>query len=79
MSKFVETKTVTTTTIKSTVDGKLPNCADISVVSNGHGVELVIGAPFDKRKACYFQKSSLKTLIEELNEIHDAMEYPYDL
>ena len=78
MSQFVETttRTITEKRIKTMVDEFGPGCTQMSVVpaDNNTEVELVIGAEYENAYCYYFSKKTLGELIEELKEIHDAME-----
>lgn len=71
MSNFIETTTVKT--IKTVIDGKTSNYADISVKPSGKYINLVIGAKYDNNFCCEFSKTGLKDLISDLQEIHDVM------
>lgn len=69
-------KTETKKVIQDVVDGRLPNCALMSVKSSGcsSSVVLVIGAKWENRFGYSFRKPELQKLIDILQEIHDAME-----
>lgn len=70
-SQFVVTKK----TVATVIDGKGPlySCMSVSTIS-GRSIELVIGARYDHRCACAFNKIGLGELIDILSEIHEAME-----
>lgn len=70
-------KTVTTTSLTSAINltPKVLLWADtsLSFSSDGKHVNLVIGASFEDRGACSFNKESLANLLKMLQEVHDLM------
>jgi hypothetical protein len=73
-SKFVET--TTKTVIKESIDALLPNHALISIKPNGESmgsIQVVIGANYSNKRACYFNKVAVGKLIGELTAIHAVM------
>ena len=67
------TDTVTKTRIKEVTDGRLTNNALISMDYNGDTIHLVIGARWGNKESCCFSKQHLRKLIEELQNVYDAM------
>lgn len=75
---FVKTETVVTTStetkINYVVDEAGPGGVYMSVQPDGfYGLQMVIGARWDKRCAYFFCKETLAELIGNLQEIHDLM------
>jgi len=62
------------TTVPTIIDGWLPNGANISVGKFGSSVELLIGAKYKDRVACYFGKKSLLALAEQLKQVAETLE-----
>lgn len=57
------------------IDGSGPQCVSMSVVPDRmDGIHLVIGARYDDRCACAFNKDGIKELIDTLSEILEALE-----
>lgn len=71
VTETVETKVVKKVNYAKNVYFK--NGANISLVKSGTTIELVIGAHYDNRVACYFGKKSLLTLAETLKEIAETL------
>jgi hypothetical protein len=74
-SKFVETVTVTSSSVKESIDSRTAGNALISIKPNSTGsrIELVIGAEFEKRRCPFFTKDNLGKLIEDLKAVHSVM------
>ena len=75
---FVKTETVVTTSnetkINYAVDESGPGGVYMSVQPDEfYGLQMVIGARWDKRGAYFFSKETLAELIGNLQEIHDLM------
>ena len=61
--------------VATVINGSGPQYADMSVVADDMGgIRLVIGARYDDRRACAFNKDGIKELIGILTEIHEALE-----
>ena len=68
-------KVVTSTTLVSKIDGRLPNHADFTVeVVSRQSIKLVVGARYKDRVSCAFSKGHVKELIDRLEAIHSLME-----
>ncbi len=72
---FVKTETTTKRVIQEVVNGETIDFALVSVVPNGYlsSVNLVVGAVWEDRSRSQFSKSQLQELINNLQEVHDAM------
>lgn len=72
---MTETKTEIKTVIKTVLDGSLDNFATFTLFPDEEKtVVLVIGALYENRHACAFDKYDLGKLIAELQEVYNAME-----
>lgn len=71
VTDIVETKVVKK--VNFAKDVYFYNGAKISLVDGGSTIELVIGAPYDNRVACYFCKKSLLALAETLKEVAETL------
>lgn len=70
-NQFVTTKRV----VNKVIDGLGPVRANMSVVPVRMGsINLVIGATYEDRCACAFNKDGIKELIDILSEILKALE-----
>jgi len=75
MSKFIKTTTVTKTEIVRVINGNGPGCARVSVAPDlDGGILLVVGANFEDKRASHFFKANLQALLNELQEVCDAMD-----
>jgi hypothetical protein len=65
---------VTEKKLVGVVNGRGPDFISISVNKDGCGdLQLVIGASYKDRCACYISRNGLGQLIETLKEIHEVM------
>ena len=74
-SMFVKTETTTKRVIQGVIDGETTGFALVSVVPDDYvsSVSLVVGAKWKERRQSQFGKSQLQELINNLQEVHDAM------
>jgi len=78
---FVKTETVVTTSTETKINYAInesgPGGVYMSVQPDGpNGLQMVIGAQWEKRCAYFFCKQTLAELIGNLQEIHDLMPEP---
>ena len=76
-SEIVKTETIVKKTVQTAINAAGPNCTYLTVdargVENPNTVDIVIGANYSNRCASAFDKESIKTLIDLLVDIHEAM------
>jgi len=76
MTKFVKTETVTTKKVVDAINVNGPGGCYMSfkkVPYSQNTFQIVIGANFEDSCAAFFNKGSLKELIDILQEIHDTL------
>jgi hypothetical protein len=72
-SMFVKTETTTKKVIQEVVNRYRTGGACVSVKPHGDLIKLVVGASMEDENRCVFSKFDLQELINDLQEVHDAM------
>lgn len=73
---FIKTVTAKTLIKAQNINPQALGWADISIFPfpGNKTLDLVVGATFEDRSSCLFNKESLGNLLKMLQEVHDLME-----